>query len=107
MSPRMVRKFANCSIPSGTPCATRAWPRRPFPGTVTLLHRHQVTEEIYHVTHGCGEMTLGEEVFAVAAGNSILIAPGTAHRVANTGHEALRILCCCAPAYSHADTELL
>jgi mannose-6-phosphate isomerase-like protein (cupin superfamily) len=52
-------------------------------------------------------MTLGDEVFAIAAGDSILIAPGTAHRVANTGHEALRILCCCAPAYSHADTELL
>lgn len=77
------------------------------PGTVTLLHRHQVTEEIYHVTHGCGQMTLGDDVFAIAAGDSILIAPGTAHRVANTGHEALRILCCCAPAYSHADTELL
>ena len=77
------------------------------PGTATLLHRHQVTEEIYHVTHGCGQMTLGDDVFAIAAGDSILIAPGTAHRVANTGHEALRILCCCAPAYSHADTELL
>ena len=77
------------------------------PGTVTLLHRHRVSEEIYHVTHGGGQMTLGDDVFAIAAGDSILIAPGTAHRVANTGHEALRILCCCAPAYSHADTELL
>ena len=77
------------------------------PGTVTFLHRHRVSEEIYHVTHGGGQMTLGDDVFAIAAGDSILIAPGMAHGVANTGHEALRILCCCAPAYSHADTELL
>lgn len=77
------------------------------PGTVTLLHRHRITEEIYHVTHGCGVMTLGEKTFPIKTGDSILIAPGTPHRVENNGHEALRILCCCAPAYSHADTELL
>lgn len=77
------------------------------PGTITLLHRHHVTEEIYHVTHGCGLMTLGEAVFPIAVGDSILIPPGTPHCVENTGQAALRILCCCAPAYSHADTELL
>lgn len=77
------------------------------PGTVTLLHRHRVSEEIYHVTHGCGVMTLGEQSFPIRGGDSIAIPPGTPHRVENTGQEALRILCCCAPAYSHADTELL
>jgi mannose-6-phosphate isomerase-like protein (cupin superfamily) len=77
------------------------------PGATTLLHRHARSEEIYHVTRGNGVMTLGEEVFAVAPGDSIAIAPGTPHRVENTGPEALHILCCCAPAYSHADTELL
>jgi mannose-6-phosphate isomerase-like protein (cupin superfamily) len=76
-------------------------------GAVTLLHRHGVTEEIYHVTRGQGEMTLGEMRFAIAAGDSVLIPPGTPHRVANTGDTPLHILCCCAPAYSHADTELL
>ena len=77
------------------------------PGTVTMLHRHHVTEEIYHVTHGKGLMTLGDAVFPIAVGDSILISPGTPHCVENTGQEVLRILCCCAPAYSHADTELL
>ena len=77
------------------------------PGTTTLLHRHAVTEEIYHVTQGSGLMTLNDETFPIRSGDSILITPGTPHRVENTGHEALRILCCCAPAYSHADTELL
>lgn len=77
------------------------------PGATTLLHRHAVTEEIYHVTQGSGEMTLGDEKFAIAVGDSIAIAPGTPHCVSNTGSTALHILCCCAPAYSHADTELL
>ncbi len=77
------------------------------PGTATLLHRHARSEEIYHVTRGHGRMTLGDEIFAIAPGDSIVIAPGTPHRVENTGDEAMHILCCCAPAYSHADTELL
>ena len=50
------------------------------PGTATLLHRHARSEEIYHVTRGNGTMTLGDEVFAIAPGDSIVIAPGTPHR---------------------------
>lgn len=77
------------------------------PGMKTMLHRHRVTEEIYHVTEGEGTMTLGNETFAVAAGDTVCIAPGTPHCVENTGIGRLRILCACAPPYSHADTELL
>ncbi|MBU1363327.1 MAG: cupin domain-containing protein [Gammaproteobacteria bacterium] len=76
-------------------------------GGTTLLHRHEVTEEIYHVTGGTGVMTLGAEKFPIGPGDSILIPPGTPHCVANTGEAALVILCCCAPAYSHEDTVLL
>ena len=77
------------------------------PGVATLRHRHAITEEIYHVTQGAGVMTLGDERFAVTVGDSIAIPPGTPHCIENTGNAALHILCCCAPAYSHADTELL
>jgi mannose-6-phosphate isomerase-like protein (cupin superfamily) len=77
------------------------------PGAETALHRHRRTEEIYCFTHGAGSMTLGTEVFAVAAGDTVCIPPGTPHRVRNTGDEPLTILCACAPAYSHDDTELL
>lgn len=76
-------------------------------GTTTLLHKHRHTEEIYHVTRGTGLMTLGAERFPIKVGDSIAIAPSTPHCVENTGSEALHILCCCAPAYSHDDTELL
>jgi mannose-6-phosphate isomerase-like protein (cupin superfamily) len=77
------------------------------PGARTALHRHGVTEEIYHVTAGEGRMTLGEAQFAVRSGDTVCIAPGTAHCVENTGSEELKILCACAPAYAHEDTELL
>lgn len=76
-------------------------------GKRTLLHRHRLTEEIYHVTAGQGRMRLGGEVFSVEAGDSILIPPGTPHCIEASGDAPLHILCCCSPAYSHADTELL
>ena len=41
-----------------------------LPGGHTRLHRHALTEEIYHVTAGTGRMTLGEAVFDVAASAS-------------------------------------
>lgn len=77
------------------------------PGAETLLHRHHRTEELYHVTAGEGVMVLGGERFGLRAGDTVLIPPGTPHRVRNTGADPLVILCACSPAYSHDDTELL
>ncbi len=76
-------------------------------GTITHLHLHRVSEEIYHVVGGHGLMQLGDEEFAIAPGDTVLIRPGTAHAVCNTGEEPLRLLCSCAPPYSHDDTYLL
>jgi mannose-6-phosphate isomerase-like protein (cupin superfamily) len=76
-------------------------------GERTLLHRHAVTEELYHITSGSGLMTLGEQRFAVAPGDTVLIPPGTPHCIEASGEQPLRLLCCCSPAYSHDDTELL
>lgn len=77
------------------------------PGAQTALHLHRATEEIYHFTQGNGMMRLGAETFAVAAGDTLAIPPGTPHCVNNTGVEPLKILCACSPAYSHDDTFLL
>lgn len=77
------------------------------PGETTARHRHPQSEELYHITAGQGRMTLGTETFEVSPGDTICIPPGTPHCIKNTGHEPLRILCCCSPPYSHDDTELL
>jgi mannose-6-phosphate isomerase-like protein (cupin superfamily) len=77
------------------------------PGIRTLLHLHRLTEELYHITAGGGLMTLGDESFAVEVGDTVLIPPGTAHCIEALGSLPLRFLCCCSPAYSHEDTELI
>ncbi len=76
-------------------------------GARTQLHRHALTEELYHITAGTGLMTLGDATLEVVAGDTVLIPPGTPHCIEATGTEPLRILCCCSPPYSHGDTELL
>lgn len=76
-------------------------------GTSTLLHRHNVTEEIYHILSGCGLMNLENKFIEVEEGDSVCIHPGTSHNIKNTGSVELRILCCCSPAYSHEDTKIL
>jgi mannose-6-phosphate isomerase-like protein (cupin superfamily) len=76
-------------------------------GTRTLLHRHLVTEEIYHITAGEGLMTLGAAVFPVGVGDTVCIPPGKPHCIEASTAAALVLLCCCSPAYSHADTEIL
>jgi mannose-6-phosphate isomerase-like protein (cupin superfamily) len=52
-------------------------------------------------------MTLGAATFDVDVGDTICIPPNTPHRIANTGTEALHILCACAPPYAHEDTEIM
>src|SRR5512134_1472764 len=76
-------------------------------GCATLLHRHRVTEEIYHITAGTGRMSPGAEILDLSPGDTVCIPAGTPHRIASTGNGPLRILCCSSPAYSHDDTELL
>src|SRR5829696_8606878 len=64
------------------------------------------SEEHYFFTHGSGRMRLGDDESEVAAGDTVVIPPGTRHELWNTGTEPLQLLCCCAPAYSHEDTVL-
>jgi mannose-6-phosphate isomerase-like protein (cupin superfamily) len=79
---------------------------RVTPGNSTLLHSHNLTEEIYHILEGTGILTLGHETIEVKSGDSVCISPGTLHNITNTGENELRFLCCCSPAYSHDDTVL-
>lgn len=77
------------------------------PGAMTRLHRHRTSEEIYHVTFGVGVALVGEQEIPVVVGDSVIIPPGTPHRIRNAGNVALRFLCCSSPAYADEDTEIL
>jgi mannose-6-phosphate isomerase-like protein (cupin superfamily) len=76
------------------------------PGASTQEHYHVKAEEIYYITHGMGRIRIDGETRDVASGDSIAIPPGRKHKLWNTGTDVLRLLCCCAPAYEHADTVI-
>jgi mannose-6-phosphate isomerase-like protein (cupin superfamily) len=74
------------------------------PGQATERHYHRASEEIYFVLKGQGEMELDGETRFLRPGDAVLIPPGAWHTLENNGTSELRILCTCAPPYSHDDT---
>lgn len=73
-------------------------------GQATVRHYHRIAEEIYFIVEGGGRMEIDGEVAVVAPGDAILIPPGAWHQITAVGDGRLRLLCCCAPPYSHDDT---
>lgn len=76
------------------------------PGAATAEHYHPRSEELYYFVAGEGRMRLGADESEVAAGDCVVIPPGTPHKLFNDGRKPLVLLCCCAPAYSDDDTVL-
>jgi mannose-6-phosphate isomerase-like protein (cupin superfamily) len=70
----------------------------------TERHYHRVAEEIYFVLKGQGRMEVDGETTYIRPGDAVLIPAGAWHQLENNGTSELRILCCCAPPYSHDDT---
>jgi mannose-6-phosphate isomerase-like protein (cupin superfamily) len=75
-------------------------------GGSTAEHYHVVSEELYFFTAGGGHLRVGDEYHDVTEGDCVVIPPGAIHKLTNTGPQPLRLLCCCAPAYSNDDTVL-
>lgn len=76
------------------------------PGSRTQPHRHRKTEEIYYFLSGQGRLQIEDSTWAVKAGDTFMIPPGSWHSVHNVGRENLVFLYCCSPAHAHAETEL-
>ena len=74
------------------------------PGQATERHYHSVTEELYVLLDGEGEMEVDGERRRVGPGDAILIPPGAWHTIVADAGVPLRFLCCCAPGYTHEDT---
>ncbi len=55
------------------------------PGQRLSLQRHRHRAEQWVVVAGVAQVTRGDAVFALGAGETVHIAPGEAHRVANRG----------------------
>lgn len=101
----LIRELAG--IPSGNATNQSLAEATVPPGRATVAHLHHRSEEIYLFTHGTGRMRLGDEQRQVRAGDCVVIPPGVPHKLWADEHQPLILMCCCAPAYSDADTELL
>lgn len=77
------------------------------PLTPSRLHRHQKMHEVYIITQGVGELTVGEGAYSVHAGNALSIPAGTPHKMVNTGITTLQHLVLAAPPFDPKDVELL
>ncbi|MCW2966814.1 MAG: Cupin 2 conserved barrel domain protein [Solirubrobacteraceae bacterium] len=99
-----IREWAG---PVSAPAANQSLAEATIPpGGATTAHYHRITEELYLVTAGSGRLRIGDEERDVAVGDCAVIPPGAEHKIFNTGDQDLRIVCACAPAYSHEDTVL-
>jgi mannose-6-phosphate isomerase-like protein (cupin superfamily) len=76
------------------------------PGGETAEHYHARTEELYYFVAGSGRMRLGDAEDEVNAGDCVVIAPRTLHKLWNPSADPLVLLCACAPPYSDEDTVL-
>lgn len=74
------------------------------PAQATERHYHAVSEELYVLLEGEGEMEVDGERRAVGPGDAVLIPPGAWHQIRAGASGELRFLCCCAPPYSDGDT---
>ena len=76
------------------------------PGGTTTEHFHRLSEELYLVTNGVGRLRIEGEELEVRQGDCAVIPPGARHKLSNTGHDVLRVVCASSPPYSHEDTVL-
>lgn len=75
------------------------------PNAPAPMHHH-VEQQIAIIVSGELTFTVGAETRVMRAGECVVIPPGAIHKLTNTGDGPLKLLCCCAPPYSDADTVL-
>jgi mannose-6-phosphate isomerase-like protein (cupin superfamily) len=73
------------------------------PDQATERHYHRRSEEIYFLLTGGGLMEVDGDEREVGSGDAVLIPPGAWHTL-RAGSDGVRLLCMCAPPYTHDDT---
>jgi predicted cupin superfamily sugar epimerase/mannose-6-phosphate isomerase-like protein (cupin superfamily) len=76
------------------------------PGQGTPTSYNQVSEEIFLITSGRGEVTLDHQTEKVTAGSTVYIKPKVRHALKAAAGETLSFYAISVPAYSHEDYVL-
>ena len=81
---------------------------RVAPGGVLSLQRHRHRAEVWTIVAGTAEVTLGERRFPADPGESVRVATGEIHRIANPGTaDVVFIEVQTGPVLDEADIERL
>jgi mannose-6-phosphate isomerase-like protein (cupin superfamily) len=90
-----------CGIPTGGTNLQSLAEATLVPGQHTERHYHAVSEEVYFILEGDGDLEIDGDLGRVRPGDAIPIPPGSRHQLTNVGTGPLRLLCTCAPPYRH------
>lgn len=67
------------------------------PGQAHQAHAHAGQDKLYYIVEGLGEATVGQETYAVAAGDLVLAPADVLHSMKNTGTLDLVVLVVLSP----------
>ena len=70
----------------------------------TQRHYHKKSEEFYYLLEGEAEMEIDGVTKKMSSGDAVLIPAGAWHQITANEDTPIKLLCCCAPPYSHEDT---
>jgi len=68
-----------------------------------ILHKHDISDEVYYVISGKGQIQLGNSISPVRSGTVVYIPKGMDHGLENTGAEELEVFCLSSPPYVDED----
>ena len=77
------------------------------PKRQALRHLHRISDEVYYVISGKGNINLGDSIYPVAKRNIIYVPINTIHGLENTESEELEVLCLSSPPYQDNDFILV
>ena len=72
------------------------------PGTSEQLHKHQRSQQYFHVLSGEAEFQIEQQLLKIRSGEGVHVKPGKAHAIANRGTVELKFLVVSEPP-SHQD----
>ena len=74
------------------------WQMQAPPGAAVPPHRHTVEDELIYVLAGAVEATVGDQTYALGAGDLVKMPKGVPHALRMTGTETARTLWMAVPA---------
>lgn len=74
-----------------------------LPGKDAMPHYHAISEEIYYIISGRGNVKVNGKKYEVLRGSVIYVPTNAIHELQNSANEELKVLCLSSPAYTDED----